>query len=570
MSKKTNRKKLIIIISVVVVLLVGAFLFARVIGQRQMATFVEELETVTLERGPLISFIEADGVVRSEQSAVLAWDISAQVSEVTVEVGDQVTKGQILASLDQNSLPSSVIMAQVDLINAQQELDDLLNSQSQQAGALKAVEDAKRALEDAFNPAMTQAQAQSAIANAERDLERAQRHYDILMTPASAWSLQQIYSNILLTEKSIADLEEDVTDAEKKANQTILHPFESRIFYKQLYSNLQIQLAQMQKRYVTLVDRYNELQAPPDPTDVAVAEAALFAAQAQLADAQRQWQRIKDGPTEAEIAVLDAKLGDAQREWERLKDGPTVDDIAAVEARIAAALASLAKTQIAAPFAGVITEVNHRPGEQVDPGSIAFRLDDLSRLFVDLQVSEIDINSVDLGQDVLLTYDAVLAKEYHGVVVAISPVGTETQGVVNFEVTIELTDADSAIRPGMTASVGIEISRIENALLVPNQAIRALDGQRVVYLFGNRIASGIPAAPNEGSPNRPLGGLLETLGGGVSPNMIQPSPITVGVSADNYSEVIAGDLVEGDEILLNPITEILNSPLGPSGPMRNR
>ncbi len=570
MNKKSNRKKFFIIIAVVLVLFVGVFIAVAAIGQRQASALMESIETVTVERGPLVSFIEADGVVRSEQSAILVWEISGEVSQVLAEVGDQVTADQLLAELDQNSLPAAIILAQVDLISAQQALDDLLNSQLQGAQAQKAVEDAQQASEDAFNPAMTQAQAQANIANAQRDLERAQRHYDILMTPVSAWSLGQIYANILLTEEAIADLEEDVAEVEKKLNQAVLSPFESRDLYKQMYADLQIQLAETQKRYDILLERYTELQAPPDPLDVATAETALTAAQAQLADALRQWERVKDGPTQADIAVLEANLADAQREWERLKDGPTPEDIASAQARVIAAQALLKTSRLTAPFDGVITAVNIQAGDQVNPGTIAFRLDDVSRLMVDLQVSEIDVNSVAIGQEVILTYDAVLAREYHGQVVEISPVGIESGGVVSFAVTVELTDADAAVRPGMTASVEIEIGRIENALLVPNQAIRGLEGQRVVYMFGDRIPLGDQGTPLEGRPNIPLSGLLETLRGGSPPGRILPIPIIVGVSSDNYSEVIGGDLAEGDEILLNPITEILNSPLGRRSPMSNR
>jgi len=558
MKNKSNRKKFFTIISAALILIVIGIIAVRAVIQRQASALLEGLETITVERGPLISFIEADGVVRSEQSAILVWETSGEVSEVLVEAGDRVTNDQLLASLDQTSLPSAVILAGADLVSAQQALDDLFNSQMQQAQAQKAVEDAQQALEDALNPEMTQAQAQVAIASAERDLERAQRHYGILMTPASAWSLQQIYSNILLTEVAIVDLEEDVADIGKKVNQTVLHPFESRILYKQMYSDLQIQLAQAQDRYLGLVDRYEELLAPPDPVDVAMAEAALAAAQAQLAAALRQWERVKDGPTQAEIAVLEAKLADAQREWERIKDSPTPEDIASAEARLTAAQAILEMTSITPPFDGVITDVSIQPGDQVNSGEIAFRLDDLSRLLVDLQVSEIDINRVKVGQDVILTYDAILAMEYRGLVVDVSPVGVETQGVVTFAVTVELIDADAAVRPGMTSSANIEIGRVENALLVPNQAIRSLDGQRVVYLFGDGIRFGVLAAPQEGRPGGPLGGLLETFGGGVPSNTILPIPITVGINSDIYSEVIGGDLGEGDEILLNPIAELLN------------
>lgn len=551
MTIKSNRKKFIIIFAALIFVVIGVVVL-RAITQRQASALTESLETVTVERGPLISFITADGAVRSEQSAILSWEISGEASEVLVEVGDQVVRGQLLASLTQTSLPSYVIFAQADLVSAQQSLDDLFNSQMQQARAQKAVEDAQHALEDALNPEMTQAQAQVTIANANRDLERAQRHYDILTKPASAWSLQQIYSNILLTEVAIVDLEEDVAEMEEKVNQTILSPFESRIFYKQAYSNLQIQLAQAQERYAGLLERYNELSTPPDPADVVLAEIALAATQAQLADALRQWERIKDGPSPAEIAVLEANLADVQREWERVKDGPTLDDIATAEARVTAAQALLNLTYITAPFDGVITEVNIQPGDQINPGAMAFRLDDISCLQVDLQVSEIDINSVEVGQEVILTFDAVLAKEYHGQVVYVSPVGLEIDGVVNFEVTVELMDADSAVRPGMTSSVNIEIGRVENALLVPNQAIRSLDGQRVVYMFGDGIPLGYPADPQGGRSSSPLGGLPS--------NTILPVPITVGVSSENYSEVVGGDLAEGDEILLDPVIELLNAP----------
>jgi len=566
MKNKSNRKKLLII-SAALILLVVVIIAVRAADLRQRSAMVDGLETIAVERGTLLSFIEADGAVRSEQSALLSWEITGEVSNVRVKVGEQVVPGQLLASLSQTSLPAQVILAQSDLVSAQQEIDDLLNSQMQQAQAQKDVENAQQALEDAWNPEMTQAQTQAYIAMAERDMERAQRHYDILMTPASAWSLQQIYSNILLAEDAISNLEEDVAEAEKKVNQTVLQPFESRILYKQMYSNLQIQLAQTQVHHAGLVERYNELQEPPDPTDVAIAEGALFAAQAQLADALRQWERVKDGPSQAEIAVLEANLADSQREWERIKDGPTSEDIAVAEARLIAAQAIIDMTGITVPFDGVITDVTIQPGDQVIPGSIAFRLDDLSRLLVDLQVSEIDINYVEVGQEAILTFDAIIAKEYHGQVVDVSPVGIEVQGVVNFEVKVELMDADSAIRPGMTSTVDIEVGRVENALLVPNQSIRSLEGQRVVYMFGD---GNPPAGPLEGRPSRPLGGLLEVFGIGMPSSAVLPILISVGVSSDIYSEVVDGDLAEGDEILLNPISELLNSPLGHRNPMRSR
>ncbi len=69
-------------------------------------------------------------------------------------------------------------------------------------------------------------------------------------------------------------------------------------------------------------------------------------------------------------------------------------------------------------------------------GQTAFRLDDLSRLLVDVSVSEVDINSVAVDQPVTLTFDAILGKIYNGKVVEVAQVGTSDQGVVNFKVTV--------------------------------------------------------------------------------------------------------------------------------------
>ena len=126
---------------------------------------------------------------------------------------------------------------------------------------------------------------------------------------------------------------------------------------------------------------------------------------------------MKDGVSPADLALLEARLADAQREYERIKDGPTAQDITAAQARVIAAQASLDRTSISAPFAGTITDVISQPNDQVSPGTPAFRLDDLSSLSVDVGVSEIDINLVEVGQPVILTFDAILAKQYNGRVV---------------------------------------------------------------------------------------------------------------------------------------------------------
>ena len=94
--------------------------------------------------------------------------------------------------------------------------------------------------------------------------------------------------------------------------------------------------------------------------------------------------------------------------------------------------------------------------------------------------------------------------------------------MVDFTVTVELTDGDENVRPGMTAAVNVVVRELEDVLLVPNRAVRVREGERVVYIL--------------------QGGNLT------------PVSITLGASSDTSSEVVDGDLKTGDVIVLNPPT----------------
>ncbi|MGD2155341.1 MAG: efflux RND transporter periplasmic adaptor subunit [Anaerolineales bacterium] len=500
-----------VLIAIVVLAVLGGAFFAyrRFSAQQQQEAMLAELQTANIERGTLVATIGATGKVHSNQSALLSWQTSGTVEQVNVEVGDQIVKDQELASISQTSLPQNVILAQADLVSAQRELDNLLNSSLQQAQALQAVEDAQQALEDALNPELAQARAQEAIADAEKAVELAERRLRNLQSTASQADIDAAEAQVVLAE-----------DALEKAREKY-EPYANKPEDNLTRANLQSKLAEAQQTYDAAVRYLNSLLGTGSPTEIAVAQADLNTAQAQLLDAQREYERLKDGPNPADIALLEAQLEEAQREWERLQDGPDPADIAVVEARIAAAQATLDQAHITAPFEGIVTDVISKPGDQVNPGTIAFRIDDLSRLLVDLEVSEIDINQIEVGQQVLMSFDAILAQEYTGNVLEVALVGSEQQGVVNFNVTVELQDPDESVKPGMTSAVNIVVSQLEEALLVPNRAVRVLEGQRVVYTLS-------------------------------STGELEPIPVILGASSDTHSEVLDGDLQEDDAVVLNP------------------
>jgi multidrug efflux pump subunit AcrA (membrane-fusion protein) len=146
---------------------------------------------------------------------------------------------------------------------------------------------------------------------------------------------------------------------------------------------------------------------------------------------------------------------------------------------------------------------------------------------VDLPIAEIDISSLQVGQKASLTFDAIPNKQYSGVVTEVGMVGASTQGVVNYPVTVQITNVDASIRPGMTAAVNIVIAQHDNVLMVPNQAIEVTGRQRqVIVLFeGQQI----------------------------------PVQVAVGLSNETMSEVTGSQLKEGDTIVVNPSTTTTNT-----------
>ncbi len=452
-----------VIAAIAIVVVVGGLIGFRLLRMRQAEQEISELQTVEIETGQLTATVGATGTVRVDQSALLAFETTGIVGTVFFDTGDTVMEGDILAELQSDSLSPQVILAYADLVNAQKALDDLLESDTQRA------------------------QAQLALAQAQETLNTAVYNwrYFRLSDPNPTW------------------YEEVSADRQLRAAEDLLED--------------------AQEAYDALAD--------DDPGKAAALQAVNDAqVGVDLANWLVAWYEgdepgeIDHSLWDANVAIAQANLEVAQRAWEHVANGPHPDDIAAAQARVDAAQATLDMAVIEAPFSGTITSTQIQHGDLVTPGTPAFNLTRLSPLFVDVQVSEIDINQLQAGQDVILIFDAIPNQTYEGHIDHVSMVGTVVQGVVNFEVTVELIDIDDAVKPGMTAAVSIIVEQIDDVLLVPNRAVRVRDGQRVVHLLKD--------------------GEIEIVA------------ITLGASSETHSEIIDGEIENGDLVVLNPPAEL--------------
>ena len=502
------KKKGLLISGILVVALVAGVLVYRAYASNQVSD-TTSLQTATVDRGALTSSLSSSGNTRSGQSATIAWQTSGKVGEITLQPGDLVQGDQELASLDPDTLSTVMIQAKQDLIDAQQALDDLLNSKLQQAQALQALEDAQAALDSQKQTAAEESsQAQLALAEAQEALEDTQLNRDKMNYPHSTDKLviEKAETDYLLAKEAY---KEALKEYNKVAHKNLTNPERVQALNR---------LVTAEQAKETAFATYNWYLQGYTAIDIAQADAELAVAKANLVSAQAEWDRLKTGSSSAVIAMAEATLADAQREWERVKDGAGAEDIAAAEAAVDAAQATLDHAQLLAPFAGTITEVDVKTGDLVDSGETAFRIDDLSSIYIDLEISEYDLASLEVGQPAILEFDAIPDKEYTGEVVEIGMIGTVSSGVVNYPVTVRITQADADILPGMTAAVTITTAEVADALLVPNKAIRTTSGQQTVTVLfeGQQITV----------------------------------PVTVGLTGDSLSEVISDQLREGDVVVM--------------------
>ena len=415
-----------------------------------------------------MAIIGATGTVRAKQTAVMTWQTTGTVENVNVKVGDSVPADFVMANLAKTSLSQNIILAEADLASAKTNLETLMNSN------------------------VNLAQAEQTLANANQAVEDAQKKVDSLdFRRASDDLIAQTKDEIAIAKKTVSRAEDAYSMVKNRPDGDSLKA--------QMELNLINARFNLNQKIATL-DWY---LSKPSELDVAKYRAALSVALAQQTDAQREYDRLSSG---------------------------NVTEIASAQARVDAAQATLNMAQINAPFPGIVTEVHPLAGDQVGAGTTAFRLDNLSSLYVDVEVSEVDINSVAVGQPTTLSFDAILNKNYHGKVVEVAKVGNTVAGVVNFTVTVELTDADEYVKPGMTAAVSVVVQEVKDVVLIPNRAVRLVNEERVVYVLVN------------GKP-------VEV-------------KVTLGASSDKNSVLIGGDLKEGDLIILNPPSIMMGGPFG--------
>lgn len=238
------------------------------------------------------------------------------------------------------------------------------------------------------------------------------------------------------------------------------------------------------------------------------AQVSVRRQEVQLADAERNLRRVKE--LHAQDLVSQEVLDAAQLAVDTAEVEIEAQQHAVEQYRSALERTEddLARTSIRSPMDGFVIQLNAEQGETVVPGStnlpgsVIMTVADMSTLLAEVEVSEVDVVDVALGQQAEVNVDALGSEPQSGRVVEIATSGRRdpAQGTIRFSVEVALEDPDPALRPAMTAKVDILTATREEALGVPIQAVvkrtlgddgdevqgteaKGLDESDVVYLI---------------------------------------------------------------------------------------
>jgi HlyD family secretion protein len=280
-------------------------------------------------------------------------------------------------------------------------------------------------------------------------------------------------------------------------------------------------------------------------------EANLKSALAQLDIAKANLSKAESEFKRAEELYVKKLISDAEYEATRTAYTVAKAQYASASSAVEQARASLkqaqedlAKTVIYSPIDGIVTQLNAEVGERVVgtsqmAGTVIMVVADLSNMEARVDISEVDVVHVSIGDTAILSVDALPEKKFKGVVYEISNaaktkgLGTQEE-VVNFEVKIKILDKETALRPGMSVTADIETEKRYNVIAVPIQAV-------TVRSMKKSSGGKNPESNDDKNTKDDMVEVVFVVKDGVA----KAVPVKRGISGETYVEIVDG--LKGDE-----------------------
>jgi len=508
---------------------------------------------VEVSRGDVEIIVAESGVLEPLRKVEVKSKIAGRILSLTVEAGDVVRQGQLIAQIDPVEVEASLRQTEAQLRAAQARLEQAkLLSGYQPADTAAQIEQARNAVRTAeirYEQALREAQTQPEVTQAA--LEQAEASYQAALDNLNL--LLKVTHPQLRTDAQSAVNEaraqrDDAKRQLERQRQLLAKGFVSQREVDLATTQLtaaESRLQQAEQRLQTLEEQLR-LQRADAEARVKQAKAALEQARAQAKRDELRQKEVEAARAALEDARTRLKLAEANRVQLPMRQKEVQQAQATVEqlqSALKEARTRLADTIIRAPMSGVVTQRYIESGELVTSGVATFssgmplvQIADLSRMRIKLQVNEVDIGKVKVGQKVEIRLDALRDEVFEGKVRKVAPASAVAQqgvpggAVIKFPVEVEIERPDPRMKPGMSAKCRIIVERRENVLRLPKEALQFVDASTAkVNVVHRQMVNGKPVDKNE------------------------TRTVKVGLRGDAFVEILEG-LKEGEKVRPQPFT----------------
>ncbi|KAB2952645.1 efflux RND transporter periplasmic adaptor subunit [Heliorestis acidaminivorans] len=552
-----KKKSLMLLLALLIVVGTSYTLYANLaLGNSEEG----ELQIISVERGTVTEKVSVSGTVQVPTQLNLGFLTgNSQITSVQVQVGETVSAGQVLVTLDDRIAQTQVAHARGNLLAAEARLAQAREGANQQTIAVQEanVEKARVALIGAQKDFENQeilfndrSQAYQHLVNAENQLEQAriqlrsaQAGLDSAQAKLEALRQGPSESALYAQEVSVKAAQSQYDHAQAQLQNAIATEASLDVIgeAQRTVYQAQMSLANAQKQL-------DDLRRSPDSNQLAQGQAAVAQAKAVVDQAQATVHSTEKNTeiarinyedraqAKAQLDQVENRLQQAQANYEatkaqlmQLQSPPERSAVLAAEGSVAQARAHLEQQLInlnnltlRAPIDGLIVQVNGKVGEFPNAGRPFIVLNDSNSeaLQVVAQVSQGDVGRIQGGMDVLFTSTAYPDEEFYGKVLSVSPEPTMRNGVTMYD-TILSVDGEALLKPGMTVNAMITVAQKENVLFVPARALVEEKEQEGVYIVSDDQTSKEPIF----------------------------QPVTVGLLSTDVIEITSG-LTEGQAVLV--------------------
>jgi len=441
------------------------------------------LETAIVGRGTIIQEVSVTGKTKAAQDVDLAFEQTGKVQRVNVQVGDKVVAGQILVELNSNELYAQLLEAQANIDTQKAELDELKMGakietiqyyEMKVTNAKISLEDAKRNLVDKIQDAYTKSE--DGIRNKIDQLFNNPRSASptLVFTVASGLKID-IESGRFAVESTLNSWKLEIDKL------TILSDFNYAT------ESAKINLTQIRSFLEKNALAVNSLMASSDlsQTTIDTYKSAVSTARTNVNTAATNLQSAEESLRTAESSVALAEKDLAVQ-----KAGSTPEQIAAQEALVKKAEASadiirvkIGKNSLRSPIDGVVAKQDAKVGEIMAANTVVVSVISVNGFEIETNVPEADIAKVKVGDSAKVTLDAFGNDViFEASVTKIDPSEIIIEGVATYKVTLQFVKESGNIKSGMTANIDIVTAKKENVIVIPQRAVVAKNGDKIVQI----------------------------------------------------------------------------------------